>query len=995
MINNAGMAVSSTSDSVSVASIERGVAPDMYTYSDCSNAGSVFAYPICGYINLLYNQEQMRTTCEAKEQAYAFLTWFLSSVTVQQLQTTLSILPAIVCATSECTPITMQCGTGTAITAPVVDVGEFEGSDVLGDFQTQVFPFYTTVDDTRTYTFAESDQLEAVNMVLLDEIDVAIIQPDMFQYLYPDDWNEFLASGELTILPLAVVGMVPAFNLPADIVSLDANVSATANFSCPLYGCPPTELSVTRDGADPVYTGLALSGIAVSKIMMGAITQWNDPDVLEWNDWLAERYTYAEAHGISINSNITLLLCNATDSPALQIFALGNYVRFPMLVELGMYTQEEIDEAFWPLWGELPFVWDIPTIQSRNPNIRILTAETQLSEAITLQPGGMSYYISSTGNSPYETEVRLAREIDTAGTGNLTLTITLGTVEDKAACLSNQSSTLPINNYSLDMTSITQPAWCWPYSSLVSFAVPAYYDTSLGFDTLTANETLNMLLWMLNDSTIDAAASAVGLVKIGQYSTWQPAVLHALEYITCDGLNCLITLPTYWSLSGSISAFGYALASIGIVTCITIMMLIVRFRRRVVIRSASTTFLLLMCFGLLLLFLCALVIVQAPPTPGSCSAFAWLLDLGLELTFVPLFLKMYRIYKIFNRKQLKVVKIGDRKLLTYGSMFLLFDCIVMAAWQGISPLQPITANVWDGVHDSQYLQCGITSEGQALVLVVGIEKAALLLFGCVMSFSTRKVTGTFNESSTVAWSIYNVILATCIIIPIIAFTDAIGDLLVTMELIFIMWVAVSMLILVFGTKMYTLAQGEQTEALSQLESQRTFTGGFSFVSVEALSKATIDQYMKALESHMQAVRSKQNRLTGKESTVQGSPYNTPPSNKHYDTAIASPRQAFSVKHPPVTAVPSKSASYRVVSSNVSPKPRFLPNPASGELSSPKSGDDRVITPPDLHHSSQRRGLGTYFSADTATIPELPLTATISADEAPSMHARVSSEGSMG
>jgi len=128
-------------------------------------------------------------------------------------------------------------------------------------------------------------------------------------------------------------------------------------------------------------------------------------------------------------------------------------------------------------------------------------------------------------------------------------------------------------------------------------------------------------------------------------------------------------------------------------------------------------------------------------------------------------------------------------------------------------------------------------QGETYLIILGVVKGCALLFGTVMSFSTRKVSSTFNESSSVGWSIYNAIFACIVVIAIVAFVGANGDTLVLMEMFLVFWVAYSTWSFIFGTKIFTLAQGEKAEMVSTLESQRTYTGGFSFVSVDALSKA--------------------------------------------------------------------------------------------------------------------------------------------------------------
>ena len=189
-------------------------------------------------------------------------------------------------------------------------------------------------------------------------------------------------------------------------------------------------------------------------------------------------------------------------------------------------------------------------------------------------------------------------------------------------------------------------------------------------------------VFRITSPQLSLAAQVEGVGLVSQLSRPNAVALHALQYVTCNGENCLITLPTYWSLSVGISSFGYAISSIMMSACLVSAIVIWLCRKRVVIRSASVVFLLLMLLGITLLYSAVIAIVQTP-TVSSCSAFAWLANLGLQLTFVPLFLKMYRIYKIFSRKQLKILKLTDAKLLCYWGALMMFDIAIMAAWQSM------------------------------------------------------------------------------------------------------------------------------------------------------------------------------------------------------------------------------------------------------------------------------------------------------------------------
>ena len=849
MINNYGSSVSVTSDTIQTAAVEIGLVKDI-GYYDFSGASSEYAYPVAGAILALYNVASVRTTCSAKQSAYDFLTWFQTSASVAALSTTLNILPGIVLRESNYVVPTPTCSGIPLTTINVGNTGVLSGA-YASEFVSNALKFYQTVDNTRQYTYTRSTELNAVAQLLNGEIDVAVVAPDYTNETSTQIWNEYISSGSLTLLPALIIASIPLFNLPVEI----GNLTSTA-FQYELYGA--------TIGGD---NGIALDIPTLSAIWTGNINDWMHPNVSQYTPWLAER----QNHLLSINPAATLpmqlvICCEdpTADTTSMNILATGMYQALSPGGRFGdiNYVPNNFDYTTaiansYNRW-QLPFDWSTNRTQLDNHiNTTMVQNEAQIAPTVSLLSNSIGYGFTTQSTHPTTTAFIIYNPPrgTSGGAGGTSVT---SSNTNRLNCLIPQSNP-NINYFSLQLNSASQRDDCWIFEQLVSFTVLSYYEDNQGFPITvsTANETLNMLQWLLTNPGLQPAALSTGVSLIQMNSTNglpynNPEVIHALQYVQCNGANCLITLPTYWSISASVVGFGYAVSSIMIVLCLVSAIIVWIFRSRTVIKSASVIFLEIMLVGIILLFLGVIALIQ-PPTDNSCSAFMWLADMGLMLTFTPLFLKMYRIYKIFSKKQLKVVRLSDSKLLSYASLKVIFNIVFMSVWQAVSPLQPLTTHVYNGVHQQQYLQCNLTGSGTVYVVALGVEKAVFILFGCVMSFGTRKVTGTFNESTSVAWSIYNTILAAGVLIPIIAFVQALGDTLIILIIIMICWITISVYGFLVANKLYALTVGEIQGQLSQLDSARTITGGFSFVSVDALTKVTIGAYIKALKTHLGAV----------------------------------------------------------------------------------------------------------------------------------------------
>ena len=144
-------------------------------------------------------------------------------------------------------------------------------------------------------------------------------------------------------------------------------------------------------------------------------------------------------------------------------------------------------------------------------------------------------------------------------------------------------------------------------------------------------------------------------------------------------------------------------------------------------------------------------------------------------------------------KTLSVIKMSDQKLFAFTSIFIIWDLILLSIWQASDPLiaSDVSVMVNDRVHLYRHCQSsGANSTGMRIALVLAITKGALIIFGALMSFATRRVSTTFNESKQIAITIYNIIFASVVIIPITLWMNAIGDTLILLESFLLLWIAI-------------------------------------------------------------------------------------------------------------------------------------------------------------------------------------------------------------
>ena len=444
--------------------------------------------------------------------------------------------------------------------------------------------------------------------------------------------------------------------------------------------------------------------------------------------------------------------------------------------------------------------------------------------------------------------------------------VTVDTVANTAGISACAFDTFAPTTLTFDL-SASQNAACWPWTSQVVAMVRTRYTSTATDSSSCARglDALQFLQWLYTNQQLTTLTSNRNVQSATALSsTIQAAYLAALDSVTCDGTTLLITLPTVWSLTSAIAAFVQALSVIGLVGSAVAAVLAWRHHAHPVIRSASPLFLLLSIGGVAMLFAAGFLLVSQA-TAASCSAFSWLLNFGLQLCFAPLFAKTYRIYRIFGRKKLSVVQLSNRKLMLIVLAILAVEAVLMAVWQGVGPIAPLTINVTSTALNSaghniinQYTQCGVPAgSSMSMFAVICVEKGMLFVFGALMAFTTRKVSSTFNESQGISLSIYNVCFTIGIISPIITRHQCCRRRPHPVAEVFaLLWIAYFTGGILFVPKLSTIYF--HTNGSDQLNpsvvGSSSSSSGFQFLSLAALSTLPMLQgYQAALRKHLEAV----------------------------------------------------------------------------------------------------------------------------------------------
>jgi ABC-type phosphate transport system substrate-binding protein len=836
-----------TTDSIALNLLELALKPVVApeTSYDLTNPQTPGAWPMCFVVSITIDMLNPVTTCATKAVLMDFIVWLFSSDTVKALANNLITSPPSQLfleqtALLETLRSSMQCG-GEPLVSSALALGKVAGFPAISPLLTAFSNFYQQSNAQAIYSFDATSETLATYRIRAGEVDLSLVNT---KQLSDDDVSLMTYNQGGVFLPGFYAGVAVTFVLPTAI---------TANYS------KWNALTDTRGGL-PALLPLAIDLETVAGIFSGQITSWTDPAILATSPQVGPWFA---AHP-KVSTAFSTVVCCADPG---QQQAAG-----VLLLQSLNQTKVAQTDGF-KKYFQLPVSW---AQQVKTSAFDLIDVEARLfPRSIGLQIFGrstISYRMVSTSTSDRASEFRIVQKV----------------ADQVETLLAQPSAFQPCVQAGWTSGQLTDPRWlpgpisgCYPLAAPLSIGVGMAFE---GSGCTRGNHSLNYFQWMNTNAALSGAAISSGVFRASDIPEIQVYISTMLNSATCDGETLLITLPKIWEVNGAVFGFGVAVMTILLATFVASAIVLVVYRHRTVLRSSSVPFLGLILFGLTLLAI-SMPLWSAPAVDDAhCGAFMWLASLGFSLVFVPFFAKTWRIYLIFSRNKLQVVKISNRKLMAFVGAVFVAELILMLAWSQVSPLKPVTyyRNISGVIHQATH--CSVEGEGMVFVILEAVYKGALLLLGSLLAFRTRKVSSSFNESSSIALSIYSCLFSSVIIGALIYFVSAFEDTLILLMLFLIFWLATVTWSLLFGSKFYALFSQSEADAAvaSKIDSMQTekSQGGFSFVSVIAMPLPMLRSYVQALESQLSKARKQLVAMVGGSAgcggglPVKGSPTNS-------------------------------------------------------------------------------------------------------------------------
>ncbi|KAN0047428.1 hypothetical protein ACTA71_001810 [Dictyostelium dimigraforme] len=198
---------------------------------------------------------------------------------------------------------------------------------------------------------------------------------------------------------------------------------------------------------------------------------------------------------------------------------------------------------------------------------------------------------------------------------------------------------------------------------------------------------------------------------------------------------------------------------------IVIQICIIKYKNKPSFKSASPTFLIFIVIGGIVVYIGVIIWVSGVNV-FTCNAKFWLISLGFTMMIGGIVVKNFRIWLIFDNPKLYHIKITNLQLLPWVLGMFLLNVFLLSLITGLGKLTPF--KVFNDSNFTSYeIQCEMMDSGLvALYFLLGYF-AIIVIIGIFVSWKIRIVDiKEFNESKSVAYSLYSIVFCILIIAPL-------------------------------------------------------------------------------------------------------------------------------------------------------------------------------------------------------------------------------------
>lgn len=246
-----------------------------------------------------------------------------------------------------------------------------------------------------------------------------------------------------------------------------------------------------------------------------------------------------------------------------------------------------------------------------------------------------------------------------------------------------------------------------------------------------------------DDPGSDAYASQSSFYSSGDDLEWIILVISPVEKATSD------------SLDKSEGLFGVVcvIASLGFVLCLAMFISFFLKRKSRAIILADWRFTSAFLMGCALLNISSFTFL-GEATEALCMARMWTFHFLFALALSPLFVKVYRMYRLVGTPNRNPAIISNPQAAAMSMPIICIQIIILAIFTIVDPPVPKDIILVDDTVVTQSVEC--TTDTDGFTITVLIFEFGLVLTGCALAFITRNLDSGFGQAKELGFAMYNI-----------------------------------------------------------------------------------------------------------------------------------------------------------------------------------------------------------------------------------------------
>lgn len=205
-------------------------------------------------------------------------------------------------------------------------------------------------------------------------------------------------------------------------------------------------------------------------------------------------------------------------------------------------------------------------------------------------------------------------------------------------------------------------------------------------------------------------------------------------------------------------------ATLGIGFCSAFAILMYRQRKEKAIVFADWRFTCAFIVGCIL-FNASTYTLLGENTDVMCILRMWTFHLFFVVALSPLFVKVWRMYKLVGSMQIRRNTISNVQASLYTLPMIMFQVILLLIITLVDPPRPMEDVQQDHGMFVHSVTCGTDSDASFITL--GVTEFAFVFAGCVLAYMTRNMEDDFGEAKQMIFSMYNIFFVGLITVIVI------------------------------------------------------------------------------------------------------------------------------------------------------------------------------------------------------------------------------------